>query len=680
MVLKQLELLRFKHFLNHRVDFQPGFNVIRGPNESGKSTLRRALLTAFFGNPTSSSEGVKALTTWGQSERCELRLEYLDENGQTCRLRKDFAANKIFLLRGEESFRTLKTIQNYLQATLGIPTEELYELCASLDVRSLGNFGSLTDRKQVGKMLAGLMTGSAAGQDVLQVLKRLDDAQRELVKGERAAAKTAGPIKAARERLTKLRAKLAETQSLLKSRGQQLQTYQALSSDTVNNEAELAQTERLLQANRKISEAEKRKRELAAQDADFEKNARAVGSWESRATAVRTALEQEKAARLAPEAIEELRTLLLTRSQPAPRVSVHRDPIARILMICGSVVGLAGLTLFFFKWMVGLLVLISGAGTWIAGWMKKTAIREQERRHNQETSEWQAAGAALDRRLHEFQEQAQGLEGEAILSSWERAQSLRTEKQAMERQLGEMPAIDHERWQEVRRDLRLTEDVLQSTELAPLRLAPADFASRQHTFHSLETRLSEQREQKSRLQALLDHSQGQLDGVAELDEEIAESRERLAYLEERARVCRLTHELLDQARRDTLNPARQVLENRAGELFAVMSRGRYQNIAVDDEDLSSKILVTETGKWETPDVLSQGAFDQFYLSLRLALSEILAGGRKPPLLLDEPLTAFDPDRMAAALAHLRQIAQERQVLFFTCRPDYDDAADHVIRL
>jgi uncharacterized protein YhaN len=102
---------------------------------------------------------------------------------------------------------------------------------------------------------------------------------------------------------------------------------------------------------------------------------------------------------------------------------------------------------------------------------------------------------------------------------------------------------------------------------------------------------------------------------------------------------------------------------------------------VDDEDLACKVYLGETNRWEDPAVLSQGAFDQFYLSLRLALAEVLANGKKSaPFLLDEPLAAFDSERLAQTLQWLRRAAQERQILLFTCRTDYNAAADHVIEL
>ena len=65
--------------------------------------------------------------------------------------------------------------------------------------------------------------------------------------------------------------------------------------------------------------------------------------------------------------------------------------------------------------------------------------------------------------------------------------------------------------------------------------------------------------------------------------------------------------------------------------------------------------------------LSRGTVDQLYLALRLALCDMLLSGDEPcPIVLDDALINFDDTRMGYALDVLREIAQRRQILLFTC--------------
>ena len=57
--------------------------------------------------------------------------------------------------------------------------------------------------------------------------------------------------------------------------------------------------------------------------------------------------------------------------------------------------------------------------------------------------------------------------------------------------------------------------------------------------------------------------------------------------------------------------------------------------------------------------------DQLYLALRLAVAEELTP--KAPLILDDALVRFDDKRMKEAVCILRELAENRQVILFTCQ-------------
>ena len=57
--------------------------------------------------------------------------------------------------------------------------------------------------------------------------------------------------------------------------------------------------------------------------------------------------------------------------------------------------------------------------------------------------------------------------------------------------------------------------------------------------------------------------------------------------------------------------------------------------------------------------------DQLYLAVRLAVCDLCLPQR-PPIVLDDALADFDDGRAAQGLALLRELAEEQQVLLFTC--------------
>ena len=70
---------------------------------------------------------------------------------------------------------------------------------------------------------------------------------------------------------------------------------------------------------------------------------------------------------------------------------------------------------------------------------------------------------------------------------------------------------------------------------------------------------------------------------------------------------------------------------------------------------------------------SDGTVDQLYLALRLAVAEALAPDA--PLVLDDALVRFDDVRLKAALRVLKECADDRQVLIFTCHSREKALAD-----
>ena len=128
----------------------------------------------------------------------------------------------------------------------------------------------------------------------------------------------------------------------------------------------------------------------------------------------------------------------------------------------------------------------------------------------------------------------------------------------------------------------------------------------------------------------------------------------------------LAMDVLAEANTDLQNRFSPALGRRAAEIFAQLTDGRYDAVALDR---SFRLSAEPQGSYTPRDAqyLSAGALDQLYLAVRLAICELALPQEDPiPLILDDALTNFDDTRCAAALRFLRQEAESRQVLLFTC--------------
>ena len=112
--------------------------------------------------------------------------------------------------------------------------------------------------------------------------------------------------------------------------------------------------------------------------------------------------------------------------------------------------------------------------------------------------------------------------------------------------------------------------------------------------------------------------------------------------------------------RERFSPA---LNQEAARIFAKLTGGRYASLSLS-RDFSALTGTADSAQPHSAAYLSAGTVDQLYLAVRLAVCRLSLPDA--PVLLDDALTAFDDARAELALDYLKELAQERQILLFTC--------------
>lgn len=108
------------------------------------------------------------------------------------------------------------------------------------------------------------------------------------------------------------------------------------------------------------------------------------------------------------------------------------------------------------------------------------------------------------------------------------------------------------------------------------------------------------------------------------------------------------------------------LNDRTAAYFSRLTGGAYEKVTLD-RDFSAKTEDSKGFALRSALLLSQGTADQLYFALRLAICDlILPKFSSVPLILDDALASFDDQRAGLALALLRELSRERQILLFTC--------------
>lgn len=107
----------------------------------------------------------------------------------------------------------------------------------------------------------------------------------------------------------------------------------------------------------------------------------------------------------------------------------------------------------------------------------------------------------------------------------------------------------------------------------------------------------------------------------------------------------------------------------AQEFFETITDGRYARVYVPTDTPEQMLIETTTGDTREPGQLSRGTREQLYLALRFGLvREFGERAESLPVIVDEVLVNFDPDRARRAAETFAKLSLSNQVLVFTCQP------------
>ncbi|WP_456276035.1 AAA family ATPase [Bacillus sp. AK128] len=99
--------------------------------------------------------------------------------------------------------------------------------------------------------------------------------------------------------------------------------------------------------------------------------------------------------------------------------------------------------------------------------------------------------------------------------------------------------------------------------------------------------------------------------------------------------------------------------------FRVLTKDGYSRVLLQD-DIHSIIVERKDGVRFMPNELSQATSEQLYLSIRLALAGYYQSTVTFPIIIDDSFVNFDEARYEVTLKLLKELAKERQIIFFTC--------------
>jgi len=157
--------------------------------------------------------------------------------------------------------------------------------------------------------------------------------------------------------------------------------------------------------------------------------------------------------------------------------------------------------------------------------------------------------------------------------------------------------------------------------------------------------------------------------LGEVEEEMARIEQSVAVEQLRNDAVRLLYETFRQCRDASVASVVVPVQDRATELLCRITGVPLGAVRFSESFLPEHVVPDGLDGPRELDRLSGGEQEQVHLAVRLALAETLYADQRHLLVLDDVLTATDPNRLARALDLLAEAAERYQILIFTCHPE-----------
>ena len=701
MLISQIILRDFGKFENFKVEFTPGLNIIKGPNEGGKSTIAGALAAALFADPAADEDSIAKAARWGEN-RAPVLEAMLDVDGDIFKLTKDFenhvadiAPKNIDLPGGETA-----DIGAWISDKLGMPSAEVFRSTAFI---SQGEIHHIDESIEAIKdKLESLATRGEEDHAASSNLKRIQD-RIELLTAESGEG----------SRLLRMKADLEYNFEKLQRDMKVLSTKRAdliqVETAFVNVRDDLGGRKLRIERASKARAAAERATELSEEIERIDKQINLAGESKKKIDELNSQcsglkkISKEELSRI-EQNDSSLNHLRLKYGELEEETREANDDLQSYktggINTVMALLGFAGLgfsiALHFLNFLPVAIpylwyALTGSAGLLIMG-LSITITRRQHRsylsgKHKKLASKFEALGIEIEERENTLSEKLTNYLASSIEELKKNQWSYEELSGQIERETAHYNEIvsgnrlvDLEsKYEQMNKESG--ENLKNNEEFSPYLMDSADLERERMVVNEIEERIKDLEKESAALSQQMEMAEGGSELLAGYRERLERLERQTETQEHDLKILNLTARCIEEARQNALVSKLEVLNARASEIADSLTDGRYAKVRFDKSNLKFEVWSGEKDDWVDPEkCLSSGAADQIYLAARLALTDLISEDKNSILILDDPFASYDSRRLVNVMKVLKGLSKNHQILLLTSQDHYDRWADTTINI
>lgn len=701
MNLTSLTIENFGKFKNFECDFTPGLNLIKGANETGKSTLVSAIAMALYGDPKSSKEDVEKSTTWGAGRPFVLKANITSDNF-TGVLEKDFGLGQTKLASQEQNIAIddESRILEIVTGAVGLPTAELFRATACIQQGEITKIGGSLEaiRDKLESLVTGGQEDLAASEVIARIDRRIDDITHKDDLKPGLLQKLEKQQIDIDYNIDKLKREIDNIRTWRNSLAQIKVAYANGTEDYKNKKQQLEIAQKAEKARLELEQISQQYKDISLKLENVSTSGRKVEELKEKLDQV---VEISTSDRERIEEVESTLKYLRPKHKDLEKDVEEANKELGTYKLSGGLIGWVTLSVAVFGFSVvdyimnftefyfqlgggGLISFMISLMLLFRANQKKIFLKEQLNKKGQKKEE-------VEKEISQQSEELKSLLAKYNINSvdrmhqavWKRTELESLIRSEMDRYENLLEGLTEEQLEQRCQELeqKISENkafleecdgqILETVEIERLKLIVAQLEEQSNALDSEIKILNHQ----------LETAEGGVELLASYLERKEEVRAKKIRLVEELSILSLTKRCIEKARQNVMMSTLELLEKRTSEILEIITGGKYKNVRFDKSTLRFEVFSDEKNSWADPHKeLSQATIEQIYLTARLALTEILADKARPLIILDDPFGHFDAARLESTMKMLKQMSEDRQILLLTSDDSLDQWADNTIQL
>ncbi len=702
MQISQLFLRNFGKFENLSIDFTPGLNIIKGPNEAGKSTLAEAVTAAFFMNPEKNSDQIKKIVKWRCDDAPSL-MAVLNTGTDSFKLIKDFSKGVTELVgdKAASKEKSGKDVDDWLTSQLGMSSEEIFKATACINQGEMnqieGSIGAIQGK------LESLVTGGREDEAGSMIIEKIEQRIRAITGPDGVSGKELARINEISKDIDYNIEKLSRDIATLRTRRADLiqveVAYKNVKEDLLKNKDTFEKNKKATKLEQEYQARIKECTDLEAKSVEAKESIKKIKEYRDR---------QAQAKKIESKDIKELETIEtnLNYLQPKKReleedvneatLDYHAYHIGIVyyastgIGILGSVASavfywlnvFSGIAPYSLALSIGLFVL--GVVACISRRQHRAYLKNNLEKQNHKLGE-------LDFEINHQSELLKDILRKYLVSSTDDLKRNLWQNDELENQV----AREKERYdslihnstsEEIDKTLdQLNQQIanmgIERKDLVQYVVDESEVNRQQLIIDQFQERINDLERERAVLRSQIETAEGGTELLSSYIERKAELKSRAEDLLHEVAILGLTVQCVTEARQNVLVSTLEVLNGRTSEILGRLTSGKYSKVRFDKSNLKFEVYSEDKKEWVDPESeLSAGTVDQIYLAARLALADLISEDRYPVMILDDPFVNYDGERLENAMKIIKEMSQNHQILLLTSQDNFDKWADSTIVL